>query len=68
MPIPLYQVDAFTAEAFCGNPAGVVILPEKMPDGWMQAVAKEMNLSETAFLLREFRMALVCAGSPRKWK
>ena len=53
MALPLYQVDAFTAEAFCGNPAGVVILPEKMPDQWMQAVAKEMNLSETAFLLEE---------------
>ena len=51
MAIPLYQVDAFTTEAFRGNPAGVVMLTEKMPDRWMQAVAKEMNLSETAFLL-----------------
>ena len=53
MAIPIYQVDAFTSEAFHGNPAGVVILQQKMPDSWMQAVAKEMNLSETAFLLRE---------------
>jgi PhzF family phenazine biosynthesis protein len=51
MAIPLYQVDAFTSKAFCGNPAAVVILSKKMPDVWMQAVAKEMNLSETAFLL-----------------
>ena len=53
MAIPLFQVDAFTLEAFRGNPAGVVILPQKMPDQWMQAVAIEMNLSETAFLLKE---------------
>lgn len=52
MAIPLYQVDAFTSEPFCGNPAGVVILSRKLPDPWMQSVAKEMNLSETAFLLR----------------
>ena len=51
MAIPIYQVDAFTAKAFQGNPAGVVILQKKMPDQRMQAVAKEMNLSETAFLL-----------------
>lgn len=53
MAIPLYQVDAFTSEAFRGNPAGVVILSEKMSDQWMQAVAKEMNLSETAFISKE---------------
>jgi PhzF family phenazine biosynthesis protein len=51
MTFPLYQVDAFTSDAFCGNPAGVVILSKKMPDLWMRAVAKEMNLSETAFIL-----------------
>ena len=53
MTFPIYQVDAFTEEAFCGNPAGVVILSGKMPEQWMQGVAKEMNLSETAFVLRE---------------
>ena len=53
MAIPLFQVDAFTSEAIRGNPAGVVILPQKMTDQWMQAVAKEINLSETAFLLKE---------------
>jgi PhzF family phenazine biosynthesis protein len=51
--IPIYQVDAFTAKAFAGNPAGVCLLSEAREDAWMQAVAAEMNLSETAFLLRE---------------
>ncbi len=47
----IYQVDAFTDRPFAGNPAGVCILPGPAPDAWMQAVAREMNLSETAFLL-----------------
>jgi PhzF family phenazine biosynthesis protein len=46
----IYQVDAFTTQAFKGNPAGVCIL-DKMPDAiWMQNIAMEMNLSETAFV------------------
>ena len=49
----IYQVDAFTKEAFKGNPAAVCILPEPQRDAWMQAVAQEMNLSETAFLYRQ---------------
>jgi PhzF family phenazine biosynthesis protein len=53
MSIPLYQVDAFTSQPFRGNPAGVCLLSEAKPDQWMQAVAQEMNLSETAFLLPE---------------
>jgi PhzF family phenazine biosynthesis protein len=53
MPIPLYQVDAFTDRPFAGNSAAVCLLSESMDDQWMQAVAMEMNLSETAFLLRE---------------
>ena len=48
----VFQVDAFTAEAFAGNPAGVCVLPDKGEEGWMQCVAGEMNLSETAFLHR----------------
>ena len=44
-------VDAFTQVPFAGNPAAVCILKKRRPDAWMQAVAKEMNLSETAFLL-----------------
>lgn len=51
MPIPIYQIDAFTAKPFGGNPAAVCILPAPKPDAWMQAVAAEMNLSETAFLV-----------------
>lgn len=46
----VYQVDAFTSEPFKGNPAGVCILKKKMPDEWMQNIAAEMNLSETAFI------------------
>ena len=49
--LPLFQVDAFTSQPFSGNPAGVVLLTEPKPDVWMMAVAREMNLSETAFLL-----------------
>ena len=46
----IFQVDAFTDQPFAGNPAGVCILPGPAEEGWMQAVATEMNLSETAFL------------------
>jgi len=49
----VYQVDAFTAEPFSGNPAAVVPLDGPADDAWMQAVAAEMNLSETAFVHRE---------------
>jgi PhzF family phenazine biosynthesis protein len=47
----IYQVDAFTSKPFTGNPAGVCILREPNPEGWMRDVAREMNLSETAFLV-----------------
>lgn len=50
-PKTIYQVDAFTSEPFRGNPAGVCILEKEMPERWMQNVAMEMNLSETAFLM-----------------
>jgi len=53
MPHKLYQVDAFTDEPFKGNPAAVCLLEGPEPDAWMQSVASEMNLSETAFLLPE---------------
>lgn len=49
----LFQVDAFTKEPFGGNPAAVCLLREPAPDDWMQSLAAEMNLSETAFLLPE---------------
>ncbi|HKR63542.1 MAG TPA: PhzF family phenazine biosynthesis protein [Thermoanaerobaculia bacterium] len=47
----LLQVDAFTSEAFRGNPAAVCLLDRERDAKWMQDVAAEMNLSETAFLL-----------------
>ncbi len=53
MQLPLYQVDAFTEHVFAGNPAAVCLLSEDRDDQWMQAVATEMNLSETAFLLEQ---------------
>ena len=53
MSLPLFQVDAFTSRPFAGNPAGVVLLDAPKSDDWMKGVAREMNLSETAFLLPE---------------
>jgi PhzF family phenazine biosynthesis protein len=50
--LPLLQIDAFTRDAFGGNPAAVVVLDGPRDAAWLQAVAGEMNLSETAFLLR----------------
>ena len=46
----LFQVDAFATEPFRGNPAAVCILDEPADEAWMQSVAAEMNLSETAYL------------------
>ncbi len=51
MGLSIYQVDAFTDRPFAGNPAAVCLLPEPRDDSWMQQLAQEMNLSETAFLL-----------------
>ncbi len=46
------QVDSFTDRRFTGNPAAVCVLPEPAEDRWMQDVAAEMNLSETAYAYR----------------
>ena len=46
----IIQVDAFTDQPFKGNPAAVCILSRHRDETWMQNVAREMNLSETAFL------------------
>lgn len=51
MEIPIFQIDAFTTETFKGNPAAVCLLDEHRPAEWMQNVAAEMNLSETAFVV-----------------
>lgn len=52
MSLTLHVVDAFTDRPFAGNPAAVCLLPEPRDPAWMQLVAHEMNLSETAFLHR----------------
>ncbi len=52
MPLTITQVDAFTHKPFTGNPATVCLLPAPADAAWMQRVAREMNLSETAFLVR----------------
>ena len=51
MTIPLFQVDAFTDQLFKGNPAAVCILEKPAEAKWMQNMAREMNLSETAFVV-----------------
>lgn len=48
----VYQVDAFTRTRFTGNPAGVVANADGLSDAQMQAIARELNNSETAFILR----------------
>jgi len=50
---PIIVVDAFTSVPFAGNPAAVCVLKQAESAAWMQSVAKEMNLSETAFLVSE---------------
>lgn len=55
----IFQVDAFTDKPFKGNPAGVMIVREEVSSDWMQNVASEMNLSETAFVFpkeKEFQI------------
>ena len=51
MTIPLFHVDAFADRPFTGNAAAVCLLPAWKEDRWLQSVAAEMNLSETAFLV-----------------
>jgi PhzF family phenazine biosynthesis protein len=51
MAIRIVQVDAFTNRPFAGNPAAVCVLRAAPPEAWMREVAREMNLSETAFLI-----------------
>ena len=53
MTISVFIVDAFTDKAFGGNPAAVCILNETKPEHWLQQVAAEFNLSETAFLQQQ---------------
>jgi PhzF family phenazine biosynthesis protein len=53
MPIPIYQVDAFAEGPFAGNPAAVCLMDRPAPDSWLQRLAAENNLSETAYLWPE---------------
>ena len=48
----IYKVDSFTDRPFSGNPAAVCLLGSPRDAGWMQCVAREMNVSETAFVLK----------------
>jgi predicted PhzF superfamily epimerase YddE/YHI9 len=50
--LKIVQIDAFTSTPFKGNPAAVCVLPAVRDTAWMQDVAREMNLPETAFLVR----------------
>ena len=61
MKCPIYIVDAFTDKAFKGNPAAVCFPNEDVDSSWMQSVAAEMNLSETAFLRKSSK------GFDLKW-
>jgi len=51
MRIPYFQIDAFTDRVFSGNPAGVCLLEEWLPDDVLKRIAGENNLSETAFFV-----------------
>lgn len=51
MILPIYQVDAFADKVFAGNPAAVCPLQDWLPDSTMQSIARENNLSETAFFV-----------------
>jgi PhzF family phenazine biosynthesis protein len=49
----VYHVDAFTHQPFAGNPAAVCLLSQPRDESWMHAMAAELNLPKTAFVLRE---------------
>src|SRR5206468_4324038 len=78
MGLTIVQVDAFTSTPYAGNPAAVCVLPMARDERWMQDVAREMNLSETAFLLAEddgyrlrwarLRAGAVAASSITCWR
>lgn len=51
MGLAIHQVDSFANTPFAGNPAAVCVLSEPRDEAWMQHIAQEMNLSETAFVV-----------------
>ncbi len=52
MSIPYFQIDTFTSSLFTGNPAGVCLLADWLPDSVLQSIAAENNLAETAFVVQ----------------
>ena len=64
MELPIYHLDAFTSRRFGGNPAGVVVLNDWLPDAALQSIAAENNLAETAFLVPGEREVAVRWFSP----
>jgi PhzF family phenazine biosynthesis protein len=67
MSTPIYQVDAFTDKPFAGNPAAVCFPSQPRSETWMQNVAREMNLSETAFLHPREARAARADGFDLRW-
>jgi PhzF family phenazine biosynthesis protein len=67
MPVPILQVDAFTDAPFAGNPAAVCLLPAARDEIWMQRVAAEMNLAETAFLVPRPPSPPAAGGFDLRW-
>src|ERR1041384_2404039 len=61
MGVRIVQVDAFASRPFSGNPAAVCLLSGPRDERWMQDVAREMNIAETAFVHREN------GGYPQRW-
>ncbi len=51
MKLPFFEVAAFTQRPFAGNPAGVCMLEEWLPDALLQSIATQNNLAETAFVV-----------------
>jgi PhzF family phenazine biosynthesis protein len=64
MAIPVFHVDAFADRAFAGNPAAVCLLEEPRDERWMQQVAQELNLSETAFVICGARLRTGADANP----
>lgn len=63
-PKIIYQVDAFTTKPFKGNPAAVCVLDREPDSEWMQNIAMEMNLSETAFVIPQKNLFLIRFFTP----
>ena len=61
MELEIYQIDAFTSEVFRGNPACVVPLSEWLDDNLLIKIAKENNVSETAFFVK-IKMVFISDG------